>query len=71
VGFITKGLSSSSLIDDDDDKLFDDIIGFPKFLSEEFECDFSSTFSCVTKNKNVRLKIHLDGDKMSRYNQQS
>jgi DNA-directed RNA polymerase subunit N (RpoN/RPB10) len=74
VGFITL---LSPLIDDDgdgDDKLFDDI-GFPKFFCEVFasECGgFSSPSSCVTenkKNKIVRLKIHLHGDKKSRYNQ--
>jgi hypothetical protein len=72
VGFITKGLSSASLIktcqveidDDGDDKAFDSI--------EVIESgEFSSSSSCVTKNKKnkiVRLRIHLDGDKSSRYN---
>ena len=85
VGFITKGLSSSSLIkvsscrveiDDDDDgkdKLFDSI-GLPKLPSEEVDWgEFSSPLSCVTENKKkkiVNLRIHLDGDKKPRYNQQ-
>ena len=75
-GFVTKGLSSSSLIDDDDgsgDRLFDPV-GFPEFLSELFDCCELSSALLVSwdtknkKNKIVRLRIHLDEDKRSRYN---
>jgi hypothetical protein len=63
-------------IDDDGDDMSFDSIDFPKLPSEEvFKCgEFLPPLSCVTKSKKkkiVRSRIHLDGDKSSRYNQTS